>query len=120
MTNILLFRADELPFDTAAIVRVFSTQRGFQNLQFDELGGPVIEADYADQGDRTIVGLNENPSYLSLSGTRDVALQAALVLQAQVKVPLRIIDTNYSFDLMLSQYSTVDELRAAIELTQAD
>ncbi len=119
MTNILLLRIDERPFDVAAVAHIFSTQSGFRDVRFEEPGGAAVEADYTEPEDWTIVSLSENPSRISLSGTSDAALRAALILQTHLKVPLRIFDTNYSFDLMLQNYATVDELRAAIESAQA-
>jgi hypothetical protein len=32
-----------------------------------------------------------------------------------LKAPLRIVDTEYSFDLTLNSFSTLDELSAAID-----
>jgi hypothetical protein len=119
MTNILLIRIDERQFDIAAVSHIFSTQSGFRDVRFDNLVGVALEADYAESGDWTIIGLSENLEAISLSGTSDAALRAALILQTHLKVPLRIFDTNYSFDLALQNYSTVDELRAAIESAQA-
>jgi hypothetical protein len=120
MTNILLLRIDELPFDVSAVAHIVSTQSGFRDVRFDEPGGAAVEADFTDSENRTIVSLGENPSRISLSGTSDAALRAALILQTHLKVPLRIFDTNYSFDLMLQDYSNVEDLRAAIEAAQAN
>lgn len=120
MTSILLLRLDEMPFDVAAVAHVLSTHSGFRDVRFDEPGGAAVEADYREHEDWTIVRLSENPNRISLSGTSDATLRAALLLQSNLKVPLRIFDTNYSFDLVLEDYSTVDELRAAIESAQAN
>lgn len=118
MTNILLIRTDERPFDVAAVSHIFSTHSGFRDVRFDNLVGAAVEADYAEPGDWTIIGLSEDLEAISLSGTSDAALRAALILQAALEIPLRIFDSNYSFDLTLRNYSTVDELRAAIESAQ--
>jgi hypothetical protein len=119
MTSILLIRIDEMPFDVAAVARILSTNSGFRDVRLDEPGGAAVEARYTEPEDWTIVRLSENPSRISLSGTSDAALGAALILQTHLKTPLRIFDTNYSFDLTLQNYSTVDELRAAIESAQS-
>jgi hypothetical protein len=94
MTNILLLRIDEMPFDVSAVAHIFSTQSGFRDRRFDEPGGAAVEADYIDSENRRIVNLGENPSRISLSGTSDAALRAALILQTHLKVPLRIFDTK--------------------------
>ncbi len=120
MTNILLIRVDEMPFDVAAVSHIFSTQDGFRDVRFDKLVGAAVEAHYTEPDDWTIVSLSEDLEAISLSGTSDAALCAALILQTHLKVPLRIFDTNYSFDLTLQNYSTVDEMRVAIEAAQAN
>jgi hypothetical protein len=119
MTNILLLRIDEKPFDAAAVAHVLSSQSGFQDVRFDKLIGAVVEARYTEPEDWTIVALSEDREAISLSGTSHAALRAALILQTHLEAPLRIVDTNYSFDLMLQNYSNVDELRAAIGFAQA-
>jgi hypothetical protein len=120
MRNFLLLKSDELPFDLAAVQGIFHWERGFWNVRFDEPGGAVIEADYVQAEDWTIISLSKDLSRISLSGTSDAALRAALILQTHITLPLRIIDTDYSFDLALQDYSNVEELRAAIDKAQAN
>jgi len=120
MTNILLIRIDEMPFDVSAVAHIFSTQSGFRDVRFDEPGGAAVEADYREPEDWTIISLSGDRGAISLSGTSDAALRAALILQTHLNFPLRIFDTNYSFDLMLQDYSNVEDLRAAIEAAQAN
>jgi hypothetical protein len=62
--------------------------------------------------------LSKDRLTISLSGVRDAALRAALVLQEHLPTPLRIIDTDYTFDLMLSDFTTLEQLRTAIEQAQ--
>jgi hypothetical protein len=119
MRNILLLRIDEMPFDPIAVQQVLSTEGGFRDVRFNEPGVAVIEADYVEPEDWTIVSLSRSLTRISLSGTSDAAFRAALILQKHLLCPLRMIDTDYSFDLVLQNYSNVDELRAAIAAAQA-
>lgn len=114
MTNLLLIRTDETPFDVAAVAHILSTQSGFHDVRFDDSIGAVIEARYTEADSQSIVSLKEDHETISLSGTSDAALRAALILQTGLKIPLRMFDTNYSFDLVFEGLSTVDELRNAI------
>jgi hypothetical protein len=118
MHNILLFDANDQPFDVATVGRIFQTQSGFRDVRFNLPSGRVIEADYAASDDWTAVGLSGDRETISLRGTSDAALGAALILQRNLGMPLRIIDTDYSFDLNLQDYSSVTELRAAIAHAQ--
>ncbi|HEX4144830.1 MAG TPA: hypothetical protein VHY91_15105 [Pirellulales bacterium] len=119
MHNTLLFKLDDQPFDVAVIRHIFQTQRGFRDVRFNLPSGRVIEADYVEADDSTVVGLNGDRETISLRGTSDAALHAALTLQRNLDTPLRIIDTDNSFDLILRDYPNVEELRTAIANAQA-
>jgi hypothetical protein len=114
MLNILLFGANDLQFDVATIRHIFQSTNGFRNVRFNLPGGRPIEADFGDSDDATTIGLSGDRETISLRGTSDAALHAALLLQRGIDIPLRIIDTDYSFDLNLSDYSSVADLRAAM------
>jgi hypothetical protein len=118
MHDILLFNPDDRPFDADVIERIFQSENGFRDVRFNEPGGDVIEADFVEPEDWTIVGLSGNRNRISLSGTSDAALRAALILQRNLDTPLRIVDTDYSFDLILRDFQTTEELRAAIQNAQ--
>jgi hypothetical protein len=119
MHNILLLNSDNRPFDVAAIERIFQSESGFRDVRFNEPGGAVIEADYIEPEDSTIVGLSGSRKSISLSGTSDATLRAALILQRRLGTPLRMFDTEYSFDLILSGFSSIEELQAAIDLARS-
>jgi hypothetical protein len=115
MQSILLLNPDDRPFEMAAIRHVFESEPGFQDIRYDEPGGALIEADYIEFEDSTIVGLSRSRQSIWLSGTTDAALRAALVLQKRLGTPLRLIDSDYSLDLLLEGVSNVEQLRAAFE-----
>jgi hypothetical protein len=119
MHNFLLLNSDNQRFDVAAIERIFQSERGFRDVRFHEPGGAIIEADYIEPEDSTIVGLSGSRKSISLSGTSDAALQAALILQNNLPTPLRMADTDYSFDLILSGFSSIEELQAAIDAARS-
>jgi hypothetical protein len=118
MQSILLFDPDDQPFEVAAIQRVFQSEPGFRDIRFNEPGGAAIEADYVEPEDWTIVGLSGSRTSISLSGTTDAALRAALILQRQLDRPLRMVDTDYSFDLILQNLPNVETLRNAMQNAQ--
>src|ERR1700730_7840457 len=99
MQNLLLFNSDQRPFDFDAVNRIVQSENGFRDVCFDEPGGALMEAVYAEDQDFIIVRLSRNGNRISLSGTTDAALRVALILQRHLQSPLRIIDWDYSFDL---------------------
>src|SRR3981081_345253 len=107
MQSLLIFHSNDQPFAVEAVQRIFQSESGFQGVRFNEPGGAVLEAIYADPQESTIVRLNGNRETISLSGTTDAAFHAALILQRHLQAPLRIIDTDYSFDLTLGDFANV-------------
>ena len=119
MQSLLLFRSDDEPFAVEAIQRIFESVSGFVEVRYNTPVGTPIEADYVEDQDFTIVRLSGRRNTISLSGTTDATLRAALILQEHLHTPLRIIDSDYSFDLVLSDFKDIEELRTAIDNAQA-
>ncbi len=119
MHNLLLFYQHEEPFSVEALDRIFGSAAGFSLVRYNTPTGTPIEADYAVNDDFTTVRLDSQRETISISGTSNAALQAAWTLQTRLQAPLRIVDTDYSFDLVLSDFETIDQLQAAIDKSQA-
>ena len=77
--------------------------------------GAVIEADYVEPEDQSIVGLSKSRTSISLSGMSDVTLRAVLILQKSLELPLRMVDSDYSIDLILQDCPSVEALWSAIQ-----
>lgn len=120
MQSLLLFCDDKRPFTVESLQNIFKSVNGFGEIRYETSIGIPIEVDYSEGDDFTMVDLSEKRDAISISGTTDAALSAALIIQRHLDVPLRIIDLDYSFDLPLQAFSTVDELRAAMDDEQAE
>jgi hypothetical protein len=119
MQMLLLLNSDNRPFTVEQIHEAFQSESRFHEVRFNTPGGSAIEADYVDGQDSTIVRLDDDLETVSLSGQTDAALRAALILQRHLQGQLRIIDLDYAFDLVLSDFKDIDELRTAIDNAQA-
>ena len=119
MQRLLVFNADDRPFNAEPVAQILQSENGFRDERFNEPGGAAIEAVYDETNEHTIVRLSGDRETISLSGTTDAALRAALILQKRLPGPLRIIDTDYSFDLALGDNASIEELRAAMINAQA-
>jgi hypothetical protein len=120
MQSLLLLNIEYQEFDVQAIHHIFQSVNEFRDVRINEPVGNALEADFVEGDDSTIVRLSGCRGRISLSGTTDAALRAAIILQQHLDVPLRIIDLDYSFDLLLRDYPTVEELRVAMDDAQAD
>ncbi|HEV3138315.1 MAG TPA: hypothetical protein VGZ26_10430, partial [Pirellulales bacterium] len=87
----------------------------FTDLRFEEPGGALIECEYIEPNDRTIIRLSRDASTISMYHTWGAALRAALLIQKSLGIALRMVNDDYTFDLTFSDISTVEELEAAME-----
>jgi hypothetical protein len=115
MNNLLLFDSTGQAIPLAAVRAVFELETGFSSIRYDTPAGTRAEAQYEDGDGSTTVRLSGNCQRISLSGVSNTALRVALVLQSHLRTPLRIVDMDYTFDLILSEYATLEDLIAAIE-----
>jgi hypothetical protein len=84
-------------------------------LRLDEPGGALLECEYVEPDDRTIIRLSGDASTISIYHTWGAALRAALLIQKSLEAPMRMVNDDYSFDLTFSNISSVEELEAAME-----
>ena len=119
MHSLLLLDADEREIPVDELRRILQSATGFQRLRQNTPAGIPIEADFVEGTDFTTVGLSTTRKAISIRGTSGAALSAAWILRNHLDIPLRMVDTDYSFDLMLQDYATIDELEAAIDEARA-
>jgi hypothetical protein len=120
MHNTLLFHDDHSPFSPNEIAAICRSAVGFSSIRFNEPGGALVEARFAHGDDSIFVRLNSDSEAISLTRSSDAVLQAALILQRHHAKPMRIIDTYYSYDLYLPDFTNIKELRDAILAAQSD
>ncbi|MGD9720776.1 MAG: hypothetical protein AB7O59_13890 [Pirellulales bacterium] len=119
MHNLLLFDHNETPISVEALDEVFRTAAGFGRVRYNTPIGTPIEAEYAYGDDFTTVRLHSDRETISISGTSDAALRAAWAIQTQLPSRLRIVDTDYSFDLIVADFKNLEDLRSAIDRARA-
>ena len=98
-----------------AVERAFRSRPEFTDVRFEEPGGALIECQYLEPDDWTIIRLSGDAATISTSNTGNAALRAALLIQRSLGIPLRMVNDDYSFDLTFSDISTTEELEAAID-----
>ncbi|MCX4026437.1 hypothetical protein H0A36_27890 [Endozoicomonas sp. SM1973] len=116
MANLLLFINGGLAFDKQDAITVISNLKGTINTKEGQMIGAVFECVYKAFGRKTIIRLSDNLETISCSSTGDEALTFALELTKTLGLPLRAIDSDYSFDIELAEINTLAEFKKAIEL----
>lgn len=114
MNNVLLFRDDGVLLDREAVRSALAGIEGTYNLREGNLAGSVLDCEFDFAGDSTIIRLSADLRRVSFSGGGDASLEAARQLQRCLGLPLRLVDTAYSFDLLLANTASLAELRERI------
>jgi hypothetical protein len=115
MHSLLLFDVNEREIPLEAVQRIFQTVTGLERVRYNTPIGIPIEADYVDGQDFTTVELDPERKTISTRGTSVAALSAAWIMHTYLGIPLRMVDTDYSFDLILSDFSSIEDLERAID-----
>ena len=114
MQSLLIFHPDQSPFQVSDLQQITDAEPGFHSIRFKSPGGSTYEAEYSQFGDYTTLRLNEERTVISISGATDAPLQVVILLQNRLNGPLRMVDTDYSFDFILKGFHNIDELRSAM------
>jgi hypothetical protein len=114
MQRLLIFHPDQNPFHVRDLEQITQAEPGFHSVRFDEPGGSAFEAKYSQPGDYTTIRLSHDRKVISISGATDAPLQVVMLLQNGLDGPLRMVDTDYSFDFILKNFHNIDELRTAM------
>ncbi|MBI2840519.1 MAG: hypothetical protein HYX75_19540 [Acidobacteria bacterium] len=114
MDFLLLYIGEGMRFDREEVKRVFRELPGVRNFEERAGVGWWLQAHLDEGNDSTIIRLVTDEESISVSGSGDASLKAAVAIQAGMKVSLRVVDVDYSFDLPLRDLRSTEDLRKAI------
>jgi hypothetical protein len=92
---------------------------GVVGLERGRLHAAAISGHHSFAGDSVIIELKSDHQSFAISDYGPAALDFAIRLQSASAAPLRIVDEGYTFDLLLEDYSRVDDLMTAIAAASA-
>jgi hypothetical protein len=115
MQSLLILNPDDSLFDVATVERAFRACPQFTDIRLDDPVGSLIECEYNEPDDWTMIRLSKDRDVISVDYTAGAALRAVLLIQKALGRPLRVFDEGYTFDLTFSDIATVEELEAAME-----
>lgn len=119
MHSLMLFDSTGRKISVDALRRALSSIPQCKQIRESASSGTPLQADYAEGDDFTTIYLISSHEAISIRGTSGAALSAAWAIHAKLGIPLRMVDTDYSFDLLLDQFSTLEQLSAAIDQARA-
>jgi len=114
MSKLLIYIGKDQAFDPDVVVQAILKLDGIDNAHRGKFIGAVFECTYSMYGRSTIIRLSEELETITVEGLGREAMEFAVRFQKNMLIPLRLIDMDYNFDLALDDFSTGDDLMAAI------
>ena len=111
MKMLLLFIGEDEKFNFSEIADILPKIPHIHNLKQGEFVGSILECEFSDKNDYTIIRLSDDLETISIDGDGDASLKIALEIQKHYPQNLRLIDSNYSFDIELEKIKSVGQLR---------
>lgn len=111
MKTLLLFIGEAEKFNLNEVAEIFPKIPNIQNLKQGDFVGSILECEFSDNNDYTIIRLSDDLETISIDGDGDASLKIALEIQKHYPQNLRLIDSNYSFDIELDKINSVSQLR---------
>src|SRR4051812_21871917 len=114
MQFLMLFNPDFSPFEPRVVARALRSCPEFKNTRIGTPIGTLIECEYNESDEWTIIRLSENAERISLTGVSNASLRAALLIQKSLGIPLRMVNDDNTFDLTFSDIETLEDLESAM------
>lgn len=114
MSKLLIYIGEHKKFDVEATIDAIESMSAVSKARRGSFIGAIFECEYTASGGNTIVRISPEVETITVEGLGDESLAFALELQRKSPVPLHAIDMDYSFNVALSNFRSVAELRKAI------
>ncbi len=115
MKILLLLSGEDEKFNLSEVADILPKIPQIQNLKQGEFVGSILECELSDRNDYTMIRLSDDLETISIDGDGDASLKIALEIQKHYPQNLRLIDSNYSFDIELDKIKSVGELRQKMQ-----
>lgn len=116
MSKLLIYIGENEKFDVTNTINAITSIKGISNPREGNFIGAIFECEYTLQRLTTIIRISDDAETVTVEGLGDESLDFALRLQSVLSVPLSAIDMEYSFNIKLSDYETVADLKSAISV----
>lgn len=114
MKMLLLFIGENETFNLSQVADSLTKIPNIKNVKQGDFVGSILECEFSDKTDFTIIRLSDDLETISIDGDGDASLKIALKIQNNYPQNLRLIDSNYSFDIELAKIKSVSQLRQNI------
>ena len=114
MNFFMLYIDEGKAFDHERVRQLFSSIGEITEIEESPDDGACLKGRYNHGSDSTIVELKGDLESIALSGAGDAGIDLAFRIQEGYPESLHIIDSDYSFDLLVKDFDNVNGLRSAV------
>ncbi|WP_449416309.1 hypothetical protein [Phormidium nigroviride] len=117
MKTLMLFISKNEQFDPQQIALMLQEIPGTNNLKEGNFVGSILECEFSDENNFSLIRLSDDLETITISGMGgmgNASLKISLEIQKRYPKPLRLIDSDYTFDLVLEKILSLSELRQKI------
>jgi hypothetical protein len=114
MTKLLIFIGENQRCDVELTIGAIVAMNGVRNAKRGNFIGAVFECEYGCAGTIAVIWLSKKAETITAESLDTCALSFALELQRALAVDLRAIDMEYSFNVALRDFQTIEQLRQAV------
>ncbi|MGG7607832.1 hypothetical protein [Massilia sp. BKSP1R2A-1] len=116
MTKLLIFIGEDQKFDVDTLIDAIVSMAGTTKAKRGNFIGAIFECEYGCAEESTIIRISPDAETVTASGLGTSSLSFAVELQKMTAVDLHAIDTDYSFNVALRDFQTVESLAHAVHL----
>lgn len=116
-TKLLIYIGESVKFEQSQVEHAMGSMAGVSQIHRGPLIGSLLQCHYTLGDESTIIRLSEDLETITVNGIGPVSLGFAWSFQKAMPLDLRMIDMDYSFDVVLSEFDSVEELVQAISET---
>lgn len=114
MTQLLIFIGEDQRFDVSATIDAIISLDGTTNAKQGNFIGSIFECEYRFAAERTVIRISPDAETITAEGLHRSSLAFAVKLQKAVTVDLHAIDMEYSFNVALRDFPTVESLARVV------
>ena len=113
MSKLLIYIGEGVKFDLDATIGAIEAIDGVTEAKSGDFIGAVFECLFASG--EVIVRISKDCETITTDGPGRESVEFILQLQNSLPVNLWLIDMNYSFNLEVGKFASVDELQSAMK-----